>query len=505
MNIRKMILTLSAALTLSLASCNGEPAPEPITFLNLDSASVISMIDAIEVADLTTEASVDDAYVAYCELDDSVKNEVTNIDKLLGFREDIAKLYDVKERLGSRIDHSKLLIGTYNVNSQCWTEEGFQALKNCGIDIVTGGAYNTTLLDLCEKYEIGVFLGYLPGWYGGDGSNAGGYASAVPSGTFNSYAENFTDHPAIWAMDVGDEPNTAEFPHYGVMIEEAKELFPDKQIYLNLYPSYAGGPQLGYEGTHRYYRYIEDYINHVDTDYICYDHYIYAANNPTRFFENFEIVSNAAIKTDRDFWVVLQVSADHPTDWITTQQLRYQTNSALAYGAKVIHWACWTAGWYILHPVDSSGNLTEEYAKLQTVNLELKALSPVYMRYTIKDTVCINSESANVKERYDSISNIYESEELTQSALSEIICNNGTVVAGYFEKNVGEGSAFMFTNVTEYLCDKGTVSTLKFKTAKKNAKVIAYYNGKAMNVTPNNNGYYKIDIETGDGLFITVD
>ena len=78
--------------------------------------------------------------------------------------------------------------------------------------------------------------------------------------------------------------------------------------------------------------------------------------------------SFAAIETDCDFRVVLQVSADHPENWLTEQLLRYQVNSAMTYDVKVVHWVCCTAGLYTLHPVDSSGNLTEEYWKLKTVN-----------------------------------------------------------------------------------------------------------------------------------------
>lgn len=501
MNMKKMILITGAALSLTLSSCSSESVLENIPFFNTDSASVVSMIDAITVADLTTEQAVEDAYVAYSALDDSVKSEVSNIDKLLGYRKEITKLYDVKDRLGDRIDHSEFLIGTYCVNPQCWTEEGIKALADCGIDVVTGGANDKTLLDLCEKNGVGVFLSYLSGWYGGDGSNAGGFASAVPAGTYSAQAENFVDHPAIWAMDVGDEPNSAEFPHYGVMIDEAEAAFPDKQIYLNLYPNYASEKQMGCK---TYYEYIEKYVENIDTDYICYDHYIYAANNPTAFFSNLGIVSQAAIEEDRDFWIVLQVSADHPENWLTTQQLRYQAYSSMAFGTKVIHWACWTAGWYILHPVDGDGNLTEEYPRLQTVNHEIKELSPIYMRYTCKDTAFIDNYSS--KERVDSEFLKYCGKDLDQKVLSEVkSIADSTIVMGYFEKNVGDGSAFMITNVTDPYCETENTGVVKFKTADTQAIVTAYFGDAASRLIPDSNGYYTVYIENGDGIFVTVE
>ncbi len=508
MKIKKLLAIAGIATVMTLSSCSKEPEEVPVLkdFFNTDYASVVAMIDAIEVADLTTEKAIEDAFIAYSELEDSVKSEVTNIDKLQEYRSEVTKLYDVKDRRGDRIDHSKFLIGTYCVNPYIWTDEHFKAIKDCGIDVITGGAYNQTLLDLCAKNDLGVFLSYLPGWYGGDGSNSGQLINSIPSGAYNSYAENFVDNPVIWAMDVGDEPSSEDFPHYGVLINEAKELFPDKQIYLNLYPNYANKDQMGCK---TYYEYIEKYIENVDTDYICYDHYLYALDmenggDPILSFANLGIVSSAARKTDRDFWIVLQVSSDIADKWISEQQLRYQAYSAMTFGAKVIHWACYTAGWYKLHVVDSEGNLTEQYEKLQTVNLEIKDLANVYMRYTCKDAGFISVKYQGV----EPVNDEFKEEDdgvIEQSSLSDVKSSPGSsILMGTFEKNVGEGTAFMFTNVTDYLCEEEQDARILFKTVDSNVDVIAYAGDSVSRLTADNDGYYKVDVPNGMGIFVTV-
>ena len=53
----------------------------------------------------------------------------------------------------------------------------------------------------------------------------------------------------------------------------------------------------------------------------------------------------------------------------------------MAFGAENIIWACYTGGWWTNQVIDSAGNKTEQYPKLQQVNKEIHALSPVYMKY----------------------------------------------------------------------------------------------------------------------------
>lgn len=115
MTFKKLGMISALTTSMLITACGtAEPASveEPIPFIETNYTAVIEMIDGITVADLTTERIVEDAYIAYCNLDDSVKDKVTNLDKLQEYRNAITKLYHTETKRGDRINRSKLLIST---------------------------------------------------------------------------------------------------------------------------------------------------------------------------------------------------------------------------------------------------------------------------------------------------------------------------------------------------------------------------------------------------------
>ena len=80
-------------------------------------------------------------------------------------------------------------------------------------------------------------------------------------------------------------------------------------------------------------------------------------------------------------WIVLQVNSNKPEEWITTNELRFQAYTAMAFGAENITWACYTAGWWHNQVLDEHGEKTEQYDKLKAVNTEIHTLAREYMKY----------------------------------------------------------------------------------------------------------------------------
>ena len=97
-------------------------------------------------------------------------------------------------------------------------------------------------------------------------------------------------------------------------------------------------------------------------------------------------MAEACRKTGKDLWIVLQVNSFDPEKWITENQLRFQAYSAMAFGARTILWACYTAGWWHNHVLDKDGEKTSQYQRLQRVNREIRTLAEDYMRYRWEDT-----------------------------------------------------------------------------------------------------------------------
>ena len=294
-----------------------------------------------------------------------------------------------------RFDRSKFHFGTYILQPYARTERHIRELAECGIDVIVclnaaadgDPVADKAVLDYMQKYRVGgILTGVLPAWWGGDGDNAGKMAESNPLEKYDEGAKKFIDHPAIWGVDVGDEPSALDFPHYGKVIAHVNRLFPNQFAYLNLYPNYAsvakntGEETVNQLGTPTYYDHIEEYIKNVPTDYVCYDFYMYSCN-PRMAMDNLQIVADACRKTGRSMWIVLQVNSVREEEFMSENQLRFQAYSAMAYGAESIIWACWTGGWWYNNVLDTNGNKTEQYEKLKKVNAELHHIGPAYMKY----------------------------------------------------------------------------------------------------------------------------
>ncbi|MDD4774672.1 MAG: hypothetical protein PHZ09_13895, partial [Eubacteriales bacterium] len=267
------------------------------------------------------------------------------------------------------------------------SEQHIKDLAAAGVEFVVGMSNDRPALDLFEKYGVGAIVsGIVPGWWGGDGHNAGKMAETNPLEKYDEAAAVFADHPAIWGIDTGDEPSALDFPHYGKVMNRVEQLFPNQFAYLNLYPNYASVSQnnaletVNQLGTSTYDEHIARYCECVASDYICYDFYLYSID-VTRHYENLRVVADACLKTGRSMWIVLQVNSNREAEWMSVNNLRFQAYTAMAFGAENIIWACYTAGWWHNQVVDKEGNKTEQYDKLKKVNAEIRCIAEEYMRY----------------------------------------------------------------------------------------------------------------------------
>ena len=305
------------------------------------------------------------------------------------------------------MEKNKLTIGAYYLAPYASTPEHVRDLAQCGIDVVMNMRNDRAALDLLAQNGVGAIVsGIVPGWFGGDGSNAGTMREKNPLEKYVLAAEKFEDHPAIIGIDAGDEPSSLDFPHYGKAIDVIHRRFPGKFAYLNIYPSYAvKGSNTPEEiaaqlGTDSYHEYIERYVRSVDTPYICFDYYLYSADLQG-LYESLTTVSKACQKYGRDMWMVLQVNSHQPDRWISEDQLRFQANCALAFGARSIIWACYCAGWWYNHVLDKQGNKTEQYDKLKRVNGSLHSLGEAYMKFRHVQTHFIGDFSLEELSRTD--------------------------------------------------------------------------------------------------------
>lgn len=506
---RILLVSLMIIAMFSITSCERTEITA-MTFFNNDSASVSAMIDAIAEASFETEKSIEEAYAAYFLLEEDVRPQVENFDRLLALREEVADLYARTDRKGTRVDRSKILIGTYCLNF--WDEAHVKELADCGIDFIAGAGYGTEYMDLLEKYGVGAFVsvgafGY-PSWRGGDRDM--GSEPRIPSFDaeyFATFSENAKamDRESIWGIELVDEPYTEDFWFYDSIVNKIYEIHEDYQVYINLFPNYANSSQLG---SHTYQEHVDEYVKQVNVDYISYDHYMYQHDGGTECefglaIENMHIVGNACRDNDKDFWIVVQANSNNPETFTPVEQLRMQANTALAFGSSVINWACWNPGWFYNNIVDSNGVRTEQYEKVKLVNEEIATLSPVYMKYAYKDACILGERVQDCSLFYKNNDNSVDNGVITALQVPERSKNS--VLCGYFEKRQGEGSALMIVNVTDEYCETEESTFVKFRVENENATVTAYTTDGCRVLVPDAEGYYRVETVNAEYVFVTVE
>ena len=298
----------------------------------------------------------------------------------------------------SRMDRSKLLIGAYCLQANARTEAHVKAIHDCGVDFIASVPVSAReMLDLFAKHGVGAIVtGVVPGWWGGNGK-AGTLREVNTPEKYAAGVAAFQDHPAIWGIDIGDEPSALDFPYYGEVVRQLKEALPGMPLYLNLYPNYATVSQnteaqaRSQLGTKTYTEHVEAYCTNVPLDYLSYDFYVYVApagfkGYVARMYNNFLEVAGPCRRTGRSFWYIPQVNSRPGLPPLSVNCLRFQANVALSFGAEAITWGCWCKGWWENNVLDKDGNQTEQYEKLKTVNAELKTVGPQYMKFKNVDT-----------------------------------------------------------------------------------------------------------------------
>ncbi|MBR5175711.1 MAG: hypothetical protein IKW89_07240 [Bacteroidales bacterium] len=401
-----------------------------------------------------------------------------------------------------RMDRSRLNIGVYHLRSYARTEAHVKDLADCGVDFVICMENDRQTLDLFSKYGVGAIVtGVVPGWWGGDGDNAGKLRETNPLSKYEEAAASFQDHPAIWGIDIGDEPSALDFPYYGEVMRKVEDLFPNQFAFLNLYPNYASVSQntavqtKNQLGTPTYEEHIKQYCENVPADYLSYDFY-YKNVGVAKDYSNLRVVSDACRSTGRGMWVTVQVNSYDPKVWITENELRFQAYSALAFGAENITWACYTAGWWTNQVLDEKGVKTQQYDKLKKVNAELHAIGGDYMRYSSKSTTFVGFDGTDMLENIG--------EKSVQSYNDEVFSDLSTgcplLVGEMVPRNGGVGKA-LFLCVADDPFDKAPKKhSLRFKAPGKEVSVKC--GGEYLPMRRDADGWYECVVSSCQGILI---
>lgn len=196
-------------------------------------------------------------------------------------------------------------------------------------------------------------------------------------------AADYKHHRAFWGYCVADEPHSSEFVNLGAINRQLLKVDSRHIPFINLFPTYATTKQLG---NRTYEHHVAEYLRIVRPKILSYDHYA-LMHDGTRpdYFLNLEIIRRQGIKHDTPFSYTLLVSPHWGYRDPSDSDLRWQVNTALAYGARGIMYFTYRAlhieaDQYGAGLLDEHGNRTAKYYQVKQINAELKKLAPTLMR-----------------------------------------------------------------------------------------------------------------------------
>jgi len=146
--------------------------------------------------------------------------------------------------------------------------------------------------------------------------------------------DDYRPFPAFAGFNVYDEPPPAKFPTTAAATALVRELAPDLLPYSNLVP--GTGPQ--------YEAFVQSFIDIVHPPVLSFDRYPILTGGPDiHYFDNWAIIRRAGLAAGIPTWVYVQSVKFNGRDVPTPEQLLWQINISLAYGAKgILYFTYWT-------------------------------------------------------------------------------------------------------------------------------------------------------------------
>lgn len=310
-------------------------------------------------------------------------------------------------------DYKTMPVGAYNslppakygYEKNFLTDEGiFRAYAEAGVNTMMGltdyvalnQADVMTALDFCYDYDLAYLLAYTEaGNVKAENAVRGALATVM-------YHDNFA------GIMLSDEPGRIMYENLASsrsIFENVLKDTSEKLYHVNLFPAHANEKQLWFRSytsedvlpveSYTYEQYLKDYMEIFKPQVLSYDFYPIQGSFPALadgYFENMSIVRKTALEANIPFWVYVQTCSFINGQRLSTQEdLLWNVNTCLAYGAKGIQYFCGVnpQGNFVGSMFDVDGNKTEMYERVKRANEMIAAVDEVLM--------CSKSEGVIVK------------------------------------------------------------------------------------------------------------
>ncbi|MBQ9940087.1 MAG: S-layer homology domain-containing protein [Clostridia bacterium] len=414
-----------------------------------------------------------------------------------------------------RIGLYGFLLGSYSSEVH---EEKMKQAYELGANLIVRAqlTHNTKerdkVFDLAAKYGISALVNYTKNIT----DAGGGYVVGSTSKDVNplAFTADYYEHPAFVGHEIADEPGMEHFPGLSDISRAHVAALPGKIPFINLLPFYASPEQLNggaigdmtlqNVGSEEIFtRYCDRFCEEFDTDYICVDVYPLNWDSSVEpkvketyrdYVESLNLVAKSARKHNKEFWCYIQSFSFAPSKRAPTEmEFRWQCYTLLSFGCKtLIHYLY--DGWHGMITEYQYPN--ENYYAAQPVMWELRRLSDTYVQYENLGAFTVNCTD---DVPYLKMSGEYKDFEIITGIESE-----NPLLVGCFRKKSGEGYAFTVVNMVDFAADKRDAS-FTFRLSDLSRTVTIYDKAEKPHVLTSSNGNYTVDLEEGQGVFITVE
>ena len=254
-------------------------------------------------------------------------------------------------------------------------EENIRGQAECGMTIATFAP--PSALDLCRKYGLKVILSEPRLRHDWDK----GKVKQIEAG-LRAAARQYAKHPALYGFYVRDEPSAKDFPNLARTAAILRQVAPDKLVYINLFPNYAGPELLGAAS---YLEHLNNYCDIVKPTFLSYDNYYGMLGDDVKpeYYQNLEIMRQVGLERHLPFWNIVLSTAHWgyrvPSEW----DMHFQVYTTLAYGAKGISYFTYftpEGGNARLGPLDQFGQKTPTWDYVRRCNFQVRALAPILLK-----------------------------------------------------------------------------------------------------------------------------
>lgn len=260
-------------------------------------------------------------------------------------------------------------------NDDAKAREIYADMAATGINVVLfNGAYdysveqNKRVLDICEEKGM-KFISMVNG--------------ATAAEKIAVIKEHLASSPNYVGDYLADEPSAVQFDALGAYVKEYLAAFPDKEVYINLFPMYAATNRLG---TKDYPEHIDQYLEKIPTKSMSFDYYGLIKNSTnvgSDFYTNLDIVRSKTLAARKPYWVITQAGkVGAGNRFPTEKEQRWTVWGNVALGSKGIsYFVYWEVPWsaeerpnFMCEMVSNNGEKTDMYYWVSQINADMNTI-----------------------------------------------------------------------------------------------------------------------------------